>query len=130
KAIPNESQYEKFLRQHFVRKMNPNQCDTMMKLRKIYGDKKMTCKVTNTFIAKTTKKNLKKVCLNDGKAYNNKKNLHISNKPFSLITCKLKGNSQNRPCSYRGSASYGKIVIACEKNLPVHFEREHLKINR
>ncbi|KAL4631146.1 ribonuclease-like [Arapaima gigas] len=121
---PSESPYQKFLRQHYASAMSTEKCDIVIKQRKIYGNEEThSCKKVNTFIVKTTKKNLMNVCLKDGKIYNNKQDLYISNKMFSLITCKLKGNSQKPPCNYRGTGSYQRIVIACKAKLPVHFER-------
>ncbi|KAL4631147.1 ribonuclease-like [Arapaima gigas] len=119
---PKESQYQKFLRQHYANKMSIKECDSMISQRKICMENRR-CKKVNTFIVKTTQKKLKNVCLNDGKIYNNKQDLYISNKQFSLVTCKLKGNSQDPPCNYRGTGSYQRIVIACKAKLPVHLER-------
>uniref|UniRef100_A0A3B3SFR0 Ribonuclease A-domain domain-containing protein n=1 Tax=Paramormyrops kingsleyae TaxID=1676925 RepID=A0A3B3SFR0_9TELE len=117
----NETLYQKFLKQHFAPKMVAKKCDREIVKRKIYGDEGThSCKQVNTFIADGKKKDILGVCDKAGSPYPG--NLTISNKPFHVITCKLKGKSDRRPCKYRGDSSTRKIVIRCENKLPVHYE--------
>uniref|UniRef100_A0A3B3R351 Angiogenin-like n=1 Tax=Paramormyrops kingsleyae TaxID=1676925 RepID=A0A3B3R351_9TELE len=117
----NESRYQKFLRQHFDPNMAVKKCDSTIKSRKIFGNEDThSCKQVNTFIAAGNKNDIKNVCDKAGSPYRG--NLRISNKPFHVITCDLKGGSGRPPCEYRGHSSTRKIVIGCENKLPVHYE--------
>uniref|UniRef100_A0A3B3SED1 Ribonuclease A-domain domain-containing protein n=1 Tax=Paramormyrops kingsleyae TaxID=1676925 RepID=A0A3B3SED1_9TELE len=119
----NETRYQKFLRQHFDRDMAVKKCGSEMDKRKIYGDEHThSCKKVNTFIVCDSKNLINDVCDKAGSPYPKNPQLRISNKPFHVITCKMMGGSDRRPCEYRGDSSTRKIVIGCENKLPVHYE--------
>uniref|UniRef100_A0A3B3R4H7 Ribonuclease A-domain domain-containing protein n=1 Tax=Paramormyrops kingsleyae TaxID=1676925 RepID=A0A3B3R4H7_9TELE len=118
---PNETRYQKFLRQHFDTNMAVEKCDSEMAKRKIYGNENThSCKQVNTFIVAGNKNDIKNVCDKAGSPYRG--NLTISNKSFHVITCDLNGGSGRPPCEYRGHSSTRKIVIGCENKFPVHYE--------
>ncbi|KAM5239462.1 angiogenin isoform 1-T6 [Hipposideros larvatus] len=115
----NNSRYERFLTQHYDAKpsgRNRRYCEKMMASRDLITP----CKDTNTFIH-GTKNNIKAICGDkNGKPYMG--TLRISKSPFQVTTCKHAGGSPHPPCQYRATAGFRDIVIACENDLPVHFD--------
>ncbi|XP_069057618.1 ribonuclease-like [Pleurodeles waltl] len=126
KPPSRETDYQRFLRQHYD---NPKSsggndyCEKMM-LRRCMTNldpPKKKCKETNSFIH-ATKKQIQGVCGKGGKPYQNKKDLRVSLQPFSVTTCKNKGDAAVHPCQYKRSSTTRKIVIACRKGFPTHFD--------
>ncbi|MGH0161231.1 UNVERIFIED_CONTAM: hypothetical protein FKN15_076451 [Acipenser sinensis] len=119
-VLANETPYQKFLRQHYHHGgMSVQMCDSEMRKRSLVNP----CKETNSFII-AQKNDIIAVCNKAGKSYTTSqgKLMRISLNPFSVVTCKLRGASDRPPCNYRGNSSTRKSVIACENNLPVHYE--------
>ncbi|XP_062813163.1 angiogenin-2-like [Anolis carolinensis] len=67
-----------------------------------------------------TKNNIISVCGSGGEPYGTR--LRRSKKQFSVTTFKLTGASTRPPCNYRENKSNRYIVIACDNNLPVHYD--------
>lgn len=113
------ARYKKFINQHINGKMSVKRCDDVIRSRKITKTNSNECKETNTFIRATTKL-VKSVCKRAVEQYGN---MRKSLKPFDIVVCKLLNKGARRThCRYRGQAFTRRIVIKCEKDLPVHFE--------
>uniref|UniRef100_A0A3P9BZF5 Ribonuclease A-domain domain-containing protein n=1 Tax=Maylandia zebra TaxID=106582 RepID=A0A3P9BZF5_9CICH len=102
---PEETPYEKFRRQHVDAKMTEKLCNTEISNRNIYKLDN-SCKETNTFILSIPAK------------YRN----------VSIIKCKLKHQGARKPsCQYEGRLLTNRIIVVkCEGELPVHFNRDLL----
>ncbi|XP_067403001.1 ribonuclease-like [Emydura macquarii macquarii] len=117
-----ESRFEKFQRQHVAPPRTGDQdnrdyCNQMMYRR---GMTRLVCKFTNTFIQDNVN-NITEVCGRGGTPARG--NLRNSNARFALTTCRLLGGLQRPPCYYDEYTSTQHIRIACEKGLPVHYEK-------
>uniref|UniRef100_A0AAY4A4J0 Ribonuclease A-domain domain-containing protein n=1 Tax=Denticeps clupeoides TaxID=299321 RepID=A0AAY4A4J0_9TELE len=111
--------YKKFLNQHVNGKMAENQCDNVIRRRKISQRGTNDCKPVNTFIL-ANKGQINPVCAKAGRPYG--KNLTISNLRFPIVTCKSKSQKKLPHCKYRGKKDTRWIVIGCVKGWPVHYE--------
>uniref|UniRef100_A0A3P9D424 Ribonuclease A-domain domain-containing protein n=1 Tax=Maylandia zebra TaxID=106582 RepID=A0A3P9D424_9CICH len=102
----NETNYEKFRRQHVDAKMSVKKCDTEMKKKKIYADRNK-CKDVNTFILSDYKQ-VKAICNGQGR-YDQTNGTTKSN------------NAARKPkCQYKGTLLTNRIVVVkCEGKLPV-----------
>ncbi|MBN3270479.1 ANGI protein, partial [Polyodon spathula] len=120
-SVSAETPYDKFLRQHYYNGgMSVQMCDSVMTRRSLVNP----CKQTNSFIINAIKNDIIAVCKEAGKPYITRdgRNLRISSKPFTVVTCNRKGGSNKPPCNYRGNRSTRNIVIDCVNDLPVHYE--------
>uniref|UniRef100_A0A8C9RBG5 Ribonuclease like 3 n=1 Tax=Scleropages formosus TaxID=113540 RepID=A0A8C9RBG5_SCLFO len=118
---PEETKYEKFLRQHYDFK-NQHGCTTEMRRREIFNKKDNTCKEVNSFIVSSTTNQIKAICDKAG-THHGAGNLYKSNQPFPVITCKLKKGTYRNDCEYNdGKKSSRYLIIGCEDKLPVHYE--------
>ncbi|XP_069506079.1 ribonuclease-like [Ambystoma mexicanum] len=121
-----ESHPQTFQRQHHdgpKTKHGNDYCGAMMhkKCMTNQDPPKTKCKETNTFIH-APKKTITSVCSNGGKPYQGSANLRVSNAPFSVTTCKIKGNSVTHLCEYKAKSYTRKIVIGCENGFPTHYD--------
>uniref|UniRef100_A0A3B3ZQQ0 Ribonuclease A-domain domain-containing protein n=1 Tax=Periophthalmus magnuspinnatus TaxID=409849 RepID=A0A3B3ZQQ0_9GOBI len=115
--------YRTFINQHVNQEMSRTRCDAVMRDRKITVTNSNECKETNTFIKAGTNQ-IKTVCGEAGRPYNNSRNLRVSNQPFPIVICNQRGNHRYPRCEYRGRSATRYIVIGCEDGFPVHFERD------
>ncbi|XP_051763509.1 ribonuclease-like 3 [Ctenopharyngodon idella] len=112
--------YKKFLNQHVDPYMTVNDCTSKIENRVITGTDS-GCKPVNSFIVANAD-TIKAVCGKGGTAIGG--NLFESNNPFFVVKCTIKNNSKGTPkCEYRGNGFTRKIVLACQKGWPVHYER-------
>uniref|UniRef100_A0A3B3SE68 Ribonuclease A-domain domain-containing protein n=1 Tax=Paramormyrops kingsleyae TaxID=1676925 RepID=A0A3B3SE68_9TELE len=112
KLPSNEDPRQKFLKHHVTKNMTEGDCDNAMK--KVNNE---NCKPVNTFIVSKEKKAITDICGTAGCTCSS--NLRISNKPFEVITCNRV--SKKPPCKYMGQKSSKNIILACERNNPVHY---------
>ncbi|XP_072573299.1 ribonuclease-like [Paramormyrops kingsleyae] len=116
---PNETQYEKFIRQHYAENMTVDNCTSTIKERSI-NLKEKKCKKTNTFIVNVNESQITDVCGNAGyKDHNQRK----SKKRFQLINCTLIEPTTYPTCNYTGQKADKCIMIECKNDQPVHFVR-------
>lgn len=116
-ALPAEAQnWKAFKNKHIYKGMKENQCKSVIEDNGI--NPSGTCKRMNSFI-QATDDQVKAVCGNAGHHVRN--NLHESNLPFSVVTCTSDGSNS---CIYKGHQGTVCITIACERGLPVHYEKE------
>ncbi|KAG2469397.1 ANGI protein, partial [Polypterus senegalus] len=124
KPPANENGYTMFLRQHYdnPKTSSNDYCNAMMEMRCMTNldPPKSKCKEKNTFIH-STKNLITAVCDKAGVPLGG--NLRRSTKPFSVSTCKVKGDPNKHPCEYKGGrGDMREIVIACAGKLPVHLD--------
>lgn len=128
-AIPstlaqNDYRYTKFLTQHYDAKpkgRDTKYCESMMKRRGLTSP----CKDVNTFIH-GNKGSIKAICGTNGSPYG--ESFRISQSSFQVTTCKYTGGSSRPPCRYEASAGFRRVVIACENDLPVHFDESFIHL--
>uniref|UniRef100_A0A3Q3J1H2 Ribonuclease A-domain domain-containing protein n=1 Tax=Monopterus albus TaxID=43700 RepID=A0A3Q3J1H2_MONAL len=107
--------FGKFKEQHIYTKTFTN-CDKAMS-----GVEINLCKEKNTFILASTTK-VKSVCRDKGEPY---QGLTKSLQRFDIVVCKLeKQGTKPAKCHYSRKNLNKKIVIKCEKGLPVHYVRD------
>ncbi|XP_026054708.1 ribonuclease-like 3 [Carassius auratus] len=112
--------YQKFLSQHVGLRVSEHACDREIRKRDITASgTENGCKEVNTFI-KAKKDIIRVVCGKGGTPQG--KNLFKSNKPFPVVTCKLKSGQRHPNCQYRGKKSTRYIVLGCDRGWPVHYE--------
>lgn len=120
----NNARYRHFLHQHYdatPRGRNDRYCESMMERRRLTRP----CKDTNTFIHGNSN-DIRAICRDEnGRPYG--ENLRISRSPFQITTCRHIGGSLRPPCRYRATADYRDIVVACENDLPVHFDESFIR---
>lgn len=112
--------YEKFRNQHVIPGMTVNDCTSKIENRDITGTDG-DCKPVNSFIVANAD-TINTVCGRGGTRLRNDRNLFESNLPFFVVKCNLK-TSRNGKCEYVGRSYTSKIVLACDKGWPVHYER-------
>uniref|UniRef100_A0A9J8C566 Ribonuclease like 2 n=1 Tax=Cyprinus carpio carpio TaxID=630221 RepID=A0A9J8C566_CYPCA len=110
--------YQKFLSQHVGLRVSEHDCNREIRKRDITASEN-GCKEVNTFI-KAKKDIIRVVCGKGGTPQG--KNLFKSNKPFPVVTCKLKSGERRPKCQYRGKKSTRYIVLGCDRGWPVHYE--------
>uniref|UniRef100_A0A4W5NCV7 Ribonuclease A-domain domain-containing protein n=1 Tax=Hucho hucho TaxID=62062 RepID=A0A4W5NCV7_9TELE len=111
-------QYNHFLKQHVDGVMTTQKCENQMRILNLNGpDGK--CKVKNTFILANPNQ-VKAICTGGGTRTSG--NLFQSNSPFSVVICTRTGGDSHPNCTYKGSSATKKVIIACDKNLPVHYD--------
>uniref|UniRef100_A0A3Q3K5K8 Ribonuclease A-domain domain-containing protein n=1 Tax=Monopterus albus TaxID=43700 RepID=A0A3Q3K5K8_MONAL len=120
------SRYDKFKNQHIDKDMSPEKCDKVISEKGI-KDAKTNCKNINTFILATIDE-VKPICGSAGEPYKDK-GLTLSTKPFKIVVCKLQPQGD---CKYNGQSLTKRIVIACEKDFPVHYDHDidYIDINK
>uniref|UniRef100_A0A672L6K9 Ribonuclease like 2 n=1 Tax=Sinocyclocheilus grahami TaxID=75366 RepID=A0A672L6K9_SINGR len=113
--------YQKFLNQHLGPHVSEHACDKEIRKRDTLPlERQMAAKKVNTFI-QANKNYIKVVCgRNGGTPQGN--NQFKSNKPFPVVTCKLKSGQRHPNCQYRGKKSTRYIVLGCDQEWPVHYE--------
>lgn len=123
----NETNYEKFRRQHVDAKMSVKKCDTEMKKKKIYADRNK-CKDVNTFILSDYKQ-VKAICNGQGR-YDQTNGTTKSVAKFRIVRCDLKNNGARKPkCQYKGTLLTNRIVVVkCEGKLPVHYYGDEMTL--
>uniref|UniRef100_A0A669C835 Ribonuclease A-domain domain-containing protein n=1 Tax=Oreochromis niloticus TaxID=8128 RepID=A0A669C835_ORENI len=109
----NETNYEKFRRQHVDAKMSVKKCDTEIKKKKIYVDGNK-CKKANTFILSDYKQ-VKAIC--NGQGRYDQTNKTKSKAKFRIVRCDLMNNGARKPnCRYNGTLLTNRtVVVKCEK---------------
>ncbi|XP_028272283.1 ribonuclease-like [Parambassis ranga] len=123
---PTNPRYNKFIKQHVIQKMSASECDHVMKARGINNNR--NCKNTNTFILATNEV-VKSVCGKNGAPYKENKNMTISLQHFDIVVCKLKKQPGKKEkgkskCQYDGEKLNKRIIIACIKGYPVHYDND------
>ncbi|XP_059919158.1 ribonuclease-like 3 [Gadus macrocephalus] len=115
--------YQKFRLQHINPGMRISQCDSVIRDRNIFEASTNLCKWTNTFITAPLDQ-IVAICRG------HRSGTITSNNPFTFVMCQLSNNDpNNRPrhpnCQYQGRSPRfaKKIVIVCENEFPIHFER-------
>ncbi|KAK9967234.1 hypothetical protein ABG768_001642 [Culter alburnus] len=112
--------YVKFRNQHVDPFMTVNDCTSRIENRDITGTAG-ACKPVNSFIV-ANEDTIKTVCGRGGTRLRNDRNLFESNQLFFVVKCKIK-TSRNGKCEYLGKGYTRKIVLACDRGWPVHYER-------
>ncbi|XP_034991390.1 probable inactive ribonuclease-like protein 12 [Zootoca vivipara] len=123
-AVAGAESYQKFVRQHvdFPTTEAPDPrsyCNLMMRRRDLATSHH--CKHLNTFVHADTSK-IQLVCGEGGAPTTG--DLRESNASFPLTLCQLQKGSWAPDCSYKGTDSTERIIIACEGGFPVHLETE------
>lgn len=113
-------QYDNFRNQHVNVGMRDTMCDTVIQDRNIWDRKTNACKPVNTFI-RATDAVINAVCGLGGTRLGG--NLYRSNNPFYVVTCRHDRGDIHTGCQHWAKASTVRIVLACERGWPVHFQR-------
>ncbi|XP_064811823.1 ribonuclease-like 3 [Oncorhynchus masou masou] len=113
-----DQQHKQFLKQHVNGKMNTQACDSQMKSLNLNRLDKQ-CKEKNTFIGANPEQVIQ-ICTGGGTPKG--KNLVQSNKGFFIVICTRTGVHSYPNCTYKGSSATKNVIIACESNLPVHYD--------
>ncbi|XP_064181969.1 ribonuclease-like 3 [Anguilla rostrata] len=127
-VISQDTQYQKFIIQHYQNGMAVKDCNNKMSIiNKRYNHNH--CKEVNSVISTSTTNLINAVCDKAGEPYTMRDGrvLRRSLQQFRVITCTRKGGSDLPPCEYKGSDSVRNIVIDCNADkLPVHYEEGHI----
>ncbi|XP_024239023.1 ribonuclease-like 3 [Oncorhynchus tshawytscha] len=116
--------YTHFLRQHVKGDMTIQKCQGVMGYLELTESDSANCKVKNTFI-KANSNQVRAICTGGGTPLGN--SLFESNNRFPVVICKHKCKKKtlcqhtHPRCEYEGSSSTRKVVIACEREWPVHY---------
>uniref|UniRef100_A0A8D0DCS1 Ribonuclease A-domain domain-containing protein n=1 Tax=Sander lucioperca TaxID=283035 RepID=A0A8D0DCS1_SANLU len=110
----------KFRNQHINEQMSVDDCDDVMRARKIAKINKNKCKKTNTFILSNIK-TVRSICVNNGEPYDQDRNMTKSQKHFDIVVCHLKPTRPAK-CHYNGKKLNKKIIIKCVRGFPVHYD--------
>uniref|UniRef100_A0A3Q2DM78 Ribonuclease A-domain domain-containing protein n=1 Tax=Cyprinodon variegatus TaxID=28743 RepID=A0A3Q2DM78_CYPVA len=92
--------YEKFKNKHMVEKLDPN--------------KNKPCKNENTFIIIDNEKDVKNICKSTLKHKSKNKLYTCSDEEFKILEC-----THKKDCVYKGERKTMRVVVTCEKGLPV-----------
>uniref|UniRef100_A0A8C8S0E3 Ribonuclease A-domain domain-containing protein n=1 Tax=Pelusios castaneus TaxID=367368 RepID=A0A8C8S0E3_9SAUR len=116
------ARYRQFLTRHvdFPKTSTTNDriyCNLLMQRR---GMTRPICKPTNTFIH-TPADQVQAICRHAGRCH--RQNLCDSNAAFRLTTCRVAPGSHPGRCFYRGRVQTRQIRVACNRLLPIHFDR-------
>ncbi|CAK6984750.1 ribonuclease-like 3 [Scomber scombrus] len=112
-------QFEDFKTQHINEDMTADECDAVIRQRKISFNGKR-CKPKNTFIQANIE-TVKSVCAGKGKPY--KTNMTRSTEYFDIVFCNLTSRAaKNLKCHYEGNNLRRRIIIKCKNHLPIHYE--------
>eukprot|EP00063_Salmo_salar_P079669 XP_014054504.1 PREDICTED: ribonuclease-like 3 [Salmo salar] len=118
------SRYTHFLRQHVNGDMTIQKCQGVMGYLELTESDSENCKVKNTFI-KANSNQVRAICTGGGTPMGN--GLFESNNHFPVVICKHKCKKKmlcqhtHPQYEYGGSSSTRKVVIACEREWPVHY---------
>uniref|UniRef100_A0A3P8QFM6 Ribonuclease A-domain domain-containing protein n=1 Tax=Astatotilapia calliptera TaxID=8154 RepID=A0A3P8QFM6_ASTCA len=121
-VLCEDQRVTKFKTQHIIETNTGDSCDKLIKDRKIKDFNGKDKKKRNTFIFSTFKK-VKDICKEEQRVYKND-NLYRSSEEMELLHCKLQYDKKK----YEGVKIKKHIEIACDNNMPVHFQQWLLQV--